>query len=524
MVSYINHELLTPGALEYREYQVGLALEAADKNSLVVLPTGLGKTPILLLLALAKWSEGKVLVLAPTRPLVEQHRRFFRAMMVVPDEEVEFVHGLVPPSERARIYSRAKVIVSTPQTIRSDLDEPLARQIALVCFDEAHRAVGAYAYCDVAAKLRQFRSPALVVGLTASPGTTPEAVDEVCRNLGIEQRLSRSRTDPDVAPHVQPIAEEVVEVPLEPQMAEALKTLHAMTQALYDEVNEKARPSLWRDRIGAGTAKSDIIRRSKRVSAMISSSKNVRTAGATSLPSGAYIVVRDLAGITMLRHAIELAESQGAFVLWDYLVSLEQKPTKSAAMIRATAGYKKLIRLLSAAGFGTERPAVSPKLSTIRGLVDGTLTADPSSKILIFSNYRAAVETIYGMLRHPGPAPVRPARFIGQADGRVNRGMKQADQRRAVEMFRSGEVNVLVATSVGEEGIDIPGVDLCIFHEPVPSAIRHVQRRGRTGSSGPSPPGRPRGSSRSYSSRASFRPTRARSRGSPSLDFFGWSS
>ena len=50
-----------------------------------------------------------------------------------------------------------------------------------------------------------------------------------------------------------------------------------------------------------------------------------------------------------------------------------------------------------------------------------------------------------------------------------------------MEKFREGEFNVLVATSIAEEGLDIPEVDLVVFYEPIPSEIRHIQRRGRTG-------------------------------------------
>jgi Fanconi anemia group M protein len=50
-----------------------------------------------------------------------------------------------------------------------------------------------------------------------------------------------------------------------------------------------------------------------------------------------------------------------------------------------------------------------------------------------------------------------------------------------LDQFRDGLFNVLIATSVAEEGLDIPKVDLVVFYEPIPSAIRHIQRRGRTG-------------------------------------------
>jgi len=39
----------------------------------------------------------------------------------------------------------------------------------------------------------------------------------------------------------------------------------------------------------------------------------------------------------------------------------------------------------------------------------------------------------------------------------------------------------LVATCIAEEGLDIPSVELVVFYEPIPSEIRYIQRRGRTG-------------------------------------------
>ena len=38
-----------------------------------------------------------------------------------------------------------------------------------------------------------------------------------------------------------------------------------------------------------------------------------------------------------------------------------------------------------------------------------------------------------------------------------------------------------MATSIAEEGLDIPEVDLVVFYEPIPSEIRYIQRKGRTG-------------------------------------------
>ena len=68
--------------------------------------------------------------------------------------------------------------------------------------------------------------------------------------------------------------------------------------------------------------------------------------------------------------------------------------------------------------------------------------------------------------------------LIGKAG---DAGLKQKKQIEVVQKFRDGEFKVLVATRVGEEGLDIAEVNQVIFYDNVPSSIRFIQRRGRTG-------------------------------------------
>src|SRR5437879_11855317 len=72
-------------------------------------------------------------------------------------------------------------------------------------------------------------------------------------------------------------------------------------------------------------------------------------------------------------------------------------------------------------------------------------------------------------------------RFVGQASRGEDIGLSQKEQVDILDKFRAGEINVLVATSIGEEGLDIPQVDHVVFYEPVPSEIRQIPPRGRTG-------------------------------------------
>ena len=59
--------------------------------------------------------------------------------------------------------------------------------------------------------------------------------------------------------------------------------------------------------------------------------------------------------------------------------------------------------------------------------------------------------------------------------------MKQKEQQQVIGEFRNGVHNVLVCTSIGEEGLDIGQVDLIINFDCLSSPIRMVQRIGRTG-------------------------------------------
>ena len=119
-----------------------------------------------------------------------------------------------------------------------------------------------------------------------------------------------------------------------------------------------------------------------------------------------------------------------------------------------------------------------PKSAIVRQLVEEHLEKHPDERILIFSEYRDTVDHLVEDLNQIPIAQVD--RFIGQSKRGKREGMTQKQQLEQLERFRNGEMNVLVATSVGEEGLDVPSASMVLFYEPVPSAIRAIQRRGRT--------------------------------------------
>lgn len=73
MVEYISHPLIKDKSIERRSYQVSVAATALMRNTLVVLPTGLGKTIVAAFVIGSRLHNagGRVVFLAPTKPLVE---------------------------------------------------------------------------------------------------------------------------------------------------------------------------------------------------------------------------------------------------------------------------------------------------------------------------------------------------------------------------------------------------------------------------------------------------------------------
>ena len=120
-----------------------------------------------------------------------------------------------------------------------------------------------------------------------------------------------------------------------------------------------------------------------------------------------------------------------------------------------------------------------PKLGALKDVVAQQLARKPDSRIIVFTNYRDTAEVVKNTLNTM--RDIRAEKFVGQAKRDGQKGLSQREQVQLVTEFVSGTYNVIVATSVAEEGLDIPATDMVVFYEPIPSAIRSIQREGRTG-------------------------------------------
>lgn len=465
---YVEHALIKPNVVEKRLYQLAIAATALQKSTLVVLPTGLGKTIIALLVIASRLKEfpsGKALVLSPTKPLVEQHAQFLKKLLLVNPEEIAIFTGEVSAEKRRELWNRARVIVSTPQVIENDL---MAKRIELsnvvhLTFDEAHRATGSYSYVYIANKYVVQAKHPLILGITASPGSDELRIDEVCKNLHISAVEARTEQDADVAPYVyrKDIEWRYVKLP-----AEALEIKRLLESVLATRTAELLNSGITEGRKQV-LLKKELLQLQQQIQAELATKKNPQLYHALSL----------IAEILKLKHGIELCETQGIYALRKYFDRLKSEASsrggsKASKRILSEENIKRAILLANSYN------ATFPKLEEVKKIVVEELERNPDSRIIIFTNFRDTAELVTEMLKFNN---IKPVRFVGQASKFEDKGLSQKQQVEILEKFKAGEYNVLVATSVAEEGLDIPSTDLVLFYEPVPSEIRSIQRRGRTG-------------------------------------------
>ncbi len=380
---------LRVGLRDYQREAVEWAL--SRDGAVVVMPTGTGKTIVAaawIAERLSRGECGRVLVLEPTRILVEQVAGVLRS--VVEGLDVGVARGPMPREERLRVYREKRVVVATPEAALEDAEEVRRAGFDCIVVDECHHTVGK----DASVKLLEVLRPRLRLGLTAF---LPES-----RRVEVERLLGEARywswSDPRIAPYVPPWIGEVYEAPLNEAEARLLEELERLASRLTG-----------RER--------GLVRLAERW------------------------LVRD-----------------GALALRDSL----SRPTRLSELLSELRGL-------------IEDPRVRPahKLEALlRALEDHGWP-----KTIVFIDRVAVAEYVARVLRERGVGVVE---ILGR--GRV-------DVRRALEEARRPETKVIVSTSAGEEGLDLPEAEMLVVWSNVASPLRFIQRHGRvrraTGRPGP---------------------------------------
>jgi Fanconi anemia group M protein len=481
--TYFIHPLLRKNNLKFREYQNKIANSAMTKNTLVILPTALGKTIISLLVCintLYNNREKRILILAPTRPLVNQHRNSFVSSIKLFDDQVAMVTGKIPPHARTIVWNKKSIrlVFSTPELVKNDIIEGRLglKDFSLIVFDEAHRAVKDYAYTFIAKQYLQHCSYPVILGLTASPGSEINKIQEICNNLFVERLDYKTEEDDDVKRYINRIDLKWrwFDLPSEYQYIRSiLKTMLDEKLNWLVTKNMIKKNSRWifkRDLISLG----DQLRQS--LNGILGDERR-----------SLYFALMQQSVALSLMYCVELMESQGFYSLETFLNRKQLEESKSHRMLLNDHRMKEIKQLIEQ--LEIEHPKIEYLIKNLKERFDSQFNLNENSnltdsvlekksRVLVFTQYRDTVQHLVELLNKN---KIKASGFVGQSTRQGDPGMKQVEQNNILENFKKGDFNVLVATSIAEEGLDIPEVDLVVFYEPIPSEIRHIQRRGRTG-------------------------------------------
>jgi ERCC4-related helicase/ERCC4-type nuclease len=461
----IDRDLLVDDFLQRRRYQLQLADAAADEHTLVCLPTGLGKTTVSLLVTAERLREagGKALFLAPTKPLVQQHADFYREALQIPDEEIVVFTGDVKPDDRAALWDDARIVIATPQVVENDLvgNRISLRDVTHLTFDECHRATGDYAYVYIAERYHADAADPLVTGMSASPGGDTEEIETVCENLGLVnvEVMTEADADVDEYTHDTDVQWEQVTLP-----DEVLEIRDALNEVITDRL-EKLKQLGVTNTTDPDLSQKDLNEMRGQLKQMMDNDQ-----------SEGYKGMSTHAEVMKLRRATELVETQSVESVRRYF-ERQREAARSSGASKASQRMVADPKVREAMRKAESFDGLHPKFSKARILLAETLGIDGGERAILFTESRDTAEALVEFLS----ASFDVRKFVGQGDKEGSDGMSQKQQQETLDEFKAGEFEVLVSTSVAEEGLDVPEVDLVCFYEPVPTAIRSIQRKGRTG-------------------------------------------
>ncbi len=453
-----------------REYQEKIFNTCKEKNTLVVLPTGLGKTLIALMLTIQrmkKFPDQKIVFLAPTKPLAEQHISSFKKNLSELFADLQLFTGSIKSEKRKKIWQTADIIFSTPQCVANDLRKNLydLSEVSLLIEDEAHRCVKNYDYNFIAKTYKMQSKNPRIIGMTASPGNDFSKIKQICKNLSIEEVELRTRESADVKPYLQKLEFEKITLDFPAEFQEIKHLLKKIFENYIDELKKR--------RVLYGPAtKIGLLELQRRISKTLSNT--------TEKNYNYMLGASACAQAIKLQHALELLETQTLESFNKYLKNLFNQAEKKQS--------KGVIRLVKKPEFNflfmrsnelLSKNIEHPKLNKLKEIMEKEFLKNSKSKIIIFTQFRDTAKIISEKIN--SLENINSKVFIGQAaKGKNEKGLTQKQQKKVIEDFKENKINCLISTNIGEEGLDIPEVDSVIFYEPVPSAIRSIQRAGRT--------------------------------------------
>ncbi|MEM2991142.1 MAG: DEAD/DEAH box helicase, partial [Halobacteria archaeon] len=373
-MEWVSHPLLKSQTLEKRDYQLDLFRLCLEEDLLIVLPTGLGKTAVALLLIaemLYRYPDKKCVLLTPTRVLASQHEAFLSRMLDISSEDISVVTGEMKLNDRVLAWSK-RVVCATPQIMAADLERGLIdpKQFSLIIFDEAHRSVGAYAYTLVSMKMGE--NPNVKrLGMTASLPAEKEKVEEILRNLKLNRVEAKREDSAQIARYVQKTSIEWIEVQLNPLLNRIRSEL---LEAIKDYVSRLA--ALGLGEIGVQPKMKHLI--------------ELRAKPEYSANPAARSALFSLIRLTMMLGLIETQTVASFTQFMERLLSrgkgIGLKELLQNEHLRTAYEIAK-----GTLELGVEHPKLEELIKVLK-------TLPPGEKAIVFTSYRASVQEIYKKL------------------------------------------------------------------------------------------------------------------------------
>ena len=473
---YLNHPLIKTNKIEARLYQQTLFASCIKENSLVILPTGLGKTILFLMIAaqrLQKFPEGKIVFCAPTKPLLDQHEFISKDSLEIDSEKIIQVSGQIDPRKRKQVWEQGQILVCTPQTIQNDIIQRRINleEIVFLCLDEAHKAVGDHSYVFIAEQYNKKAKNPLLLGITASPGSKIERIEEVQENLKAFNIEMRDESSDDVKQYIHEIQENWEIIPLPKEFRKIIDTLNDIFRLILEGLKEL-------DIINSAQPKNNPRRELLKLRAKVHEKYSDKS---DEDRTGFFRALAFAGNSIRISHAIELIETQGVPSLNKYL----EGQIREIKFGRGSRALKELIfsdemkTVVESVQSLHEQKIIHPKIERLKEIISEEVINNPDNRILVFAHFRVAAKIISEELNKIKGVNARW--FVGQSSMKGEKGLSQKEQIEIMQDFREGTYNVLVSTSVAEEGLDIGECELVVFYDAVPNAIRLIQRKGRTG-------------------------------------------
>ena len=462
LMPVVIHPFLKDG-VEARAYQIRALKNALSSSCLMVMPTGFGKTAVewMVMAEFLRQHDKKIILIAPTTGLVAQQQRMARDMINIDPEHILRYTGETAPEKRHEIWRKGRILMATPQVIRNDATNRRISldDVSLIIFDEAHHATGNHAYAQVGDLYLSQNPSGFTLAATASPGSTKGAILEVAKRLGIDRLDVSIKDEALLKPYAVTLHNDLIYVDL----PESLKTLIFPLQEHQSlEVESIQRMGFM------GSVKN-------LTSRIITEAQQSISRAIGRRDKRGYNAARKVSDIRRMHMLLDLLKTQGVKA---GLAFLDKAESEGRSGDRGTNRFLAQPVIHNFRNDARNLGELHPKAEIVNKMVKQKISENPNSRIIIFTEYRYTVNNLTELLSNI--EGVKVSQFIGQSSSGKQKGMTQKEQLARLEEFRSGKVNVLVATSVGEEGLDVPAAELVLLYEPVPSAIRSIQRRGRT--------------------------------------------